>query len=122
MSLAQQIAKEVVKTTGNARNLELHDQVLHTPSRIRGTVVEIATVGSETVVSVRTSTGRILSKLNRKEFVLDKNYVGAGLQRPETQTASQTFRGQEIMERRFEDAGGTLEGPISGESILDQLS
>ena len=121
MSLAQQIAKEVVKSTGNARALQIGDAVLHTVSKIRGTVIEIATVGNEAVVSVRTNTNRTLSKLNAKEFVLDKAYVGAGLPLAEPPTASQTFRGQEIMERRYEQDGGTLAGPVSGESILDQL-
>ena len=106
MSLAQQIAKEVVKTTGNARNLGLGDQVLHTPSKIHGTVVEIATVGSETVVSIRTSTGRILSKLNRKEFVLDRF----------TPTPHLDFDAV-----NSEPLAG-IEGPISEESILDQLA
>jgi hypothetical protein len=119
MSLAQQIAKEVVKSTGNARPLEILDGVLHTPSKIRGTVIEVGTVGNEQIVSVRTHTNRILSKLNAKEFVLQKSYIG--LMRPEPPTASETVLGQPIMERRFEEAGGKLEGPISEESILDQL-
>lgn len=108
MSTTKQVAKEIEKSTGNTRKLELGDQVLHTVSRIRGRVEEIAEVGSETVISVRTTTGRLLTKLNRREFVLDSRMVGGVTWDPTTPSP-------------FEEPMPTLEGPISDGSILDEL-
>lgn len=108
MSLAQQIAKEVVKSTGNARDLKIGDRVLHTVSRIHGTVEEVAVVGSETVVSIRTLSGRRLSKLNRKEFVLSTG-IHSGAPEP-----SKT-------EENFPVEVSFASEKISDESILDQL-
>jgi hypothetical protein len=107
MSITKQMAKDIKNSTGNALPLEIGNQVMHTVSKIRGQVVEVANVGGETVVTVRTTTGRLLTKLNRREFVLDSRV-----------TLREAFHGPESC---YEESGAKLEGPISDRNILDEI-
>jgi hypothetical protein len=106
MSITKQMAKDIKNSTGNALPLEIGNQVMHTVSKIRGQVVEVANVGGETVVTVRTTTGRLLTKLNRREFVLDSRVVA--------------FHA-EILFAPYKESGAKLEGPISDRNILDEI-
>jgi hypothetical protein len=70
MSTAKQLAKEVRKAKGNALDLQIGNRVIHTLTGILGRVEEVCTYGDQTLVSVRTDKGRLLSKLARQEFQL----------------------------------------------------
>jgi hypothetical protein len=108
MSITKQMEKEIKNSTGNALPLEIGNQVMHTVSKIRGQVVEVAKVGSETVVTIRTTTGRLLTKLNRREFVLDSRVAAY-------------HRDEAILDAKYEEPGAKLEGPVSDGSILDEI-
>jgi len=70
MSIAQKVAGEVKAGTGNAADLKIGQRVTHRLSQICGYVEEVAQVGDQTLLSVRTTKGKFLTKLNRQEFEL----------------------------------------------------
>jgi len=76
MSVAKNTAKEIEKLAGNKIALKIGDRVSHRLTGLRGTVEEVATIGDQTLLSVRMppvlpgKEGNLLTKLNRQEFVL----------------------------------------------------
>lgn len=106
MSVAQETAKQVEKGTGNKREPKLGDRVQHTLSGIRGTITELSTVDTETLISVTTMAGKVLTKLNRREFVLDNSRIIAM---------------SPILEAPYAAPAPKLDGPISTDSILEEL-
>jgi hypothetical protein len=109
------IEKQVEKAVGNKRAPKLGDKVLHRLSGKHGVVSEIGTVGTEHIVSVSLSSGKVLSKLNWREVSLDNS--GMSFLPHQAEAFSLPAPALEAVE----PVVTKLDGPISGESLLGEL-
>jgi len=117
MSTAKQTAKEIAKNSGNRIELKLNDRVIHRLTQLRGQVIDVATVGDQNMVIVKTVGGKILNRLNRQEFVLaaSENFVTA------SDTPVDAVDQFNLLCSKAVTAQEKLVGEISHNSILEEL-
>jgi hypothetical protein len=89
MKLAQDAVDRAISGKGVfARELVVGEQVVHTTSGVRGVLEGVEVSGGNVLLTIRTPTGQVLSKLARQEFRLCSEAPAIPIARPVAPTLS----------------------------------
>jgi hypothetical protein len=128
LKLAQNAVDKAIGGKGVfARELVVGEQVMHTTSGIRGVLEGVEICGGNVLLTIRTPTGQVLSKLARQEFRLCSDAPANPVARPVAPTLGSHAAPEAADETKESAAEPKVDlkmdcsEVISSASILDEL-